>query len=66
MDFIIGLPYSHRQHESICVIVDRMSKSSRFLAVKTTYSAEDYARLYINEIVRFHGVPLSIISDRGP
>ena len=43
-----------------------MTKSSRFLAVKTTYSAEDYAKLYLTEIVRFHGVPLSIISDRGP
>ena len=48
------------------MIVDRVTKSSRFLAVKTTDSAEDYAKLYINEIVRLHGVPLSIISDRGP
>ena len=66
MDFITGLPLTRRQHHSIRVIVDRMTKSSRFLAVKTTYSAEDYARIYINEIVRLHGVPLSIISDRGP
>ena len=66
MDFITVLPCTRRQHESICVIVDRMSKSSRFLAVKTTYSAEYYARIYINDIVRLHGVPLSIISDRGP
>ena len=66
MDFITGLPRTHRQHDSIWVIVDRMTKSSRFLAVKTTYSAEDYARLYINEIVRLDGVPLSIISHRGP
>ena len=43
-----------------------MTKSSHFLAVKTTYSAEDYAKLYLTEIVRLHGVPLSIISDRGP
>ena len=43
-----------------------MTKSSRFLAVKTTYSTEDYARLYSNEIVRLHGVLLCIISDRGP
>ena len=43
-----------------------MTKSSRSLAVKTTYSSEDYAKLYINEIVRFHGFPLFIISDRGP
>ncbi|KAH0697968.1 hypothetical protein KY289_015450 [Solanum tuberosum] len=44
----------------------RVTKSAHFLAVKTTYSAEDYAKLYINEIVRLHGVPLFIISDRGP
>ena len=56
---------SRRQYDSSWVIVDRMTKSSHFLAVKTTYSAEDYARLYINEIVRLHGVHLSIISDRG-
>ncbi|WMV55641.1 hypothetical protein MTR67_049026 [Solanum verrucosum] len=61
-----GLPRTRRQHNSIWVIVDRVTKSSRFLAVKTIDSAEDYAMLYINEIVRLHGVPLSIISDRGP
>ena len=66
MDFIIGLPRTRRQHDSILVIVDRMTKSSRFLAVNTTYLVEDYARLYINEIVRLHGFPLSFISDRGP
>ena len=66
MDFITGLPRIRRQHDSIWVIVDRMTKSSRFLAVKTTYSAEDYVKLNLTEIVRLHGVPLSIISDRGP
>ena len=66
MDFITRLPRTHRQHDSILVIVDRMTKSSRFLEFKTTDSAEDYAKLYINKIVRFHRVPLSIISDRGP
>ncbi|WMV51241.1 hypothetical protein MTR67_044626 [Solanum verrucosum] len=65
MDFITGLPRTRRQHESIWVIVDRVTKSVHFLAVKTTYLAEDYTKLYINEIVRFHEVPLSIISDRG-
>ena len=43
-----------------------MTKSSRFLVVKTTYSVEDYARLYSNEIVSFHGFHLYIISNRGP
>ena len=66
MDFITRLPRTRKQHDSIWVIVDRMTKSSHFLVVKTTYSAEDYVKLYINEIVRLHGVPLSIISDRGP
>ena len=64
--FITRLPRTPRKHNSIRVIVDRVSKSSRFFAVKTTNLAEDYAKLYINEIVRFHGVPLSIISHRVP
>ena len=66
MYFITGLPRTRRHHDSIWVIVDRMTKSSRFLAVKTTYSAEDYAKLYLTGIVRLHGVPLSFMSDRGP
>ena len=61
-----GLPCTCRQHDSIWVIVDRMTKSSRFLVVKTTDSTKDYATLYINEVVRLHGVPFSIISDRCP
>ncbi|XP_019238505.1 PREDICTED: uncharacterized protein LOC109218581 [Nicotiana attenuata] len=65
MDFITGLPRSFRKHDSIWVIVDRLTKSAHFLPVKTTDSAEDYAKLYIKEIVRLHGTPLSIISDRG-
>ena len=50
MYFMIGLPYTRRQHDSIWVLVDRITMSSPFFAVKTTYSAEIYARLYINEI----------------
>ncbi|WMV29868.1 hypothetical protein MTR67_023253 [Solanum verrucosum] len=66
MDFITGLPHTHRQHDSIWVIVDRVTKSAHFLAVNTTNSVEDYTKLYINVIVRLNGVPLSIISDIGP
>ncbi|WMV33347.1 hypothetical protein MTR67_026732, partial [Solanum verrucosum] len=54
-----------RQHDSIWVIVDRISKSAHFLPVKTIDSVEDYAKLYMNEIVRLHGIPWSIISDKG-
>ena len=62
MDFITGLPRTQRKYDSIWVIVDRLTKSANFLPVRTTYSAEDYARLYVREIVRLHGVPTSIIS----
>ena len=65
MDFIRCLPRSHRQHDSIWVIVDRMTKSSHLLIVNTTYSAGDNANLYLQEVVRLHGVLVSIISDRG-
>jgi len=65
MDFIIGLPRSPKQHDCIWLIVDRMTKSAHFSPVKTTHSAEDYAKLYIQEVERLHGVPVSIILDRG-
>ncbi|XP_075099276.1 uncharacterized protein LOC142176106 [Nicotiana tabacum] len=57
-----GLHRSFKKHDSIWVIVDRLTKSAHFLPVRTTDSAEDYAKLYIHEIVRLHG---SIILDRG-
>ena len=47
------------------VIVDSMTKSTHFIPVKSTYRAEDYVRLYIDDIVRSHVIPLSIISDKG-
>ena len=65
MDFVAFLPRTRRQHDSIWVIVDRMTKSAQFIPVKSTYRAEDYARLYIDDIVRWHGIPLSIISEGG-
>ncbi|XP_070011776.1 uncharacterized protein [Nicotiana sylvestris] len=61
----LRLPNSRRKFNSIWVIVDRPTKSAHFLPVRTTYSAEDYVRLYIKKIVRLHEVPFSIISDRG-
>ena len=47
MDFVIGLPPSRCHHDSIWVVVDRLTKSAHFLPVHTSYTAEDYARLYI-------------------
>ncbi|WMV08642.1 hypothetical protein MTR67_002027 [Solanum verrucosum] len=65
MDFIVGSPHTWRQHDSIWVIGDRMTKSAHFIPVKVSFSAEDYVKLYLKEMVRLHGEPLSIISDRG-
>ena len=65
MDFVVGLPRTRTLHDSIWVIVERMTKSANLIPVKSTYKAKDYAKLYIYEIVRCHGISLSIISDRG-
>jgi hypothetical protein len=65
MDFIVGLPLTPRKHDSIWVIVDRLTKTAHFITVHTTYSAERYAEIYIDLIVRLHGVPKTILSDRG-
>ena len=64
MDFVVGLSKTRRHHDCIWVIVDMMTNSSHFIPVKSTYRAEDYARLYIDEIVRWHGIPLCTIFDR--
>ncbi|WMV46630.1 hypothetical protein MTR67_040015 [Solanum verrucosum] len=66
MNFILGLPCTNRQHDSIWVIVDRMKKLAHFIRVKVSYFVKDYAKLYLRDIVRLHGVPLSIIIDRCP
>ena len=66
MDFVVGLPIAPGGYDSIWVIIDRLTKSAHFLPVKTSYSASDYASLYVKEIVKLHGVPASIVSDRGP
>ena len=66
MDFVMGLPKTLKGYNSIWVIVDRLTKSAHFLPVKNTYKMEQYAKLYVQEIVRLHGIPLSIVSDRDP
>ena len=66
MDFVVGLPLTRRKHDSVWVVVDRLTKSSHFLPVRTDYSLDKLAELYIKEIVRLHRIPVSIISDRDP
>ena len=64
-DFVVGLPQNQKQYDSIWVIVDKLTKLTHFILVMSTYSVKDYARIFIDEIVCRHGIPLSIISDRG-
>ena len=54
------------KHNAILVVVDRLTKSAHFISVRDTYEVADVARVFINEIIRFHGVPKKIISDRDP
>ncbi|GJU50285.1 putative reverse transcriptase domain-containing protein [Tanacetum coccineum] len=64
MDFITKLPKTSNRHDTIWVIVDRLTKSAHFIPTRATDSMETLTRLYIKEIVSRHGVPISIISDR--
>jgi hypothetical protein len=63
MDFIVGLPLTARKKDSIWVIVDRLTKTSHFITMHTTYYIQDYAKLYVNQIVRLHRIPKTIVSD---
>lgn len=65
MYFMVGLPQYPKGYDSIWVIVDRLNKLTHFIPVKTTISVAKYAQLYIDELVRLHGVLVSRISDRG-
>ncbi|KAI3676284.1 hypothetical protein L1987_85889 [Smallanthus sonchifolius] len=64
MDFITKLPRTSSGHDSIWVIIDRLTKSAHFLPIHEDYRVEKLARIYIDEIVSRHGIPLNIISDR--
>ncbi|KAJ9541386.1 hypothetical protein OSB04_027892 [Centaurea solstitialis] len=64
MDLITKLPKTPRKFDAIWVIVDRLTKSALFLAIQESSTAEQLAKIYVNEVVSRHGVPVSIISDR--
>ncbi len=64
MDFVMRLSRTHNSHDAVWVIVDRLIKSIHFLLVRMNYSLGRFARLCINYIVKLHGVPVLIVSDR--
>ena len=66
MDFVTHLPWTSRGHDAVWMIVDRFTKSTHFLAVRMTFTLEEFYRLYVREIVWLHGVLVSIVLDRDP
>jgi hypothetical protein len=66
MDFVIGLPRAQSEQDALWIIVDRLTKSAHFLPIKIIDSLDKLAELYVREIVRLYGVPISIVSNRNP
>ena len=66
MNFVTHLPWTSRGHDTVWVIVDWLTKSTHFLAMRMTFTLEEFCRLYIRQIIRLHGVSVSIVSDRDP
>jgi hypothetical protein len=66
MDFIVSLPRTPKGNNSIWVIVDRLTKVAHYVPVKITFGTERLANLYVEHILRLHGAPKSIVSNRGP
>ena len=64
MDFITGLPKTFRQHDSIMVIVYKLSKVNHFIPVKYNYKDVNITHIFLKDIFRLDGVPKVIISDR--
>ena len=64
MDFVTHFPRTQWRHDSVWVIVDRFTKSAHFLAMRLTFTLEEFCRLCIRQIVRLHGVPVFIVSNR--
>ncbi|GJY78997.1 DNA helicase [Tanacetum coccineum] len=66
MDLVTGLPRTLRKNDAIWVVVDRLTKSAHFLPIREGYSASKLAEIFQKEIIRLHGTPVSIVSDRDP
>ena len=64
MDFITCLPTNVKQHDSIIAVVDKLSKSTHFISVKSTYKVVNIADIFMKEIFSLHDVPKVVISDR--
>jgi hypothetical protein len=66
MDFITKLPRTNNQHDSMIVVVDKLTKAAHFIPVKLTHKAINIVDVYMKEIGRLHGIPKTIVFDRDP
>ena len=67
MDFIVGFPRTSKQHDSIMVVVDKLTKAAHFIPLKTTHKETDVADIFLKEVPRLHKIPkvLSLIGTRN-
>ena len=65
MDFVTDLPKSKKHNDSIFVVIDKLSKATHFIPIKSTYKAVNITDIFLKEIFRLHGIPKAIISDRN-
>ena len=66
MDFITRFPVTWRQHDSIMVVVDKLTKETHFILVKSTYKTDAIGKIFMNDIFILHGFPKAIVSERDP
>jgi hypothetical protein len=64
MDFITKFPRTAKQHDSIMVVVDKLTKAAHFIPVKSTHKEANIVDIFMCEVARLHGVPKTIVSDR--
>ena len=65
MDLIDGLSMSKKKHDRVWVVVDRLTKVAHFLGVRSTNSVKELAQIYLDGVVKYHGAPESVTTDRG-
>jgi prephenate dehydrogenase len=66
VDFITKFPITVKQHDSIMVVVDKLTKAAHFIWVKTTHKATDIVEIYMEEIAKLHGGLKEIFPDKDP
>jgi DNA-binding transcriptional regulator WhiA len=66
VDFVTKLPKTMKKNDSIMVVVDKLTKATHFIPVKTTHKAKNIVEIYMKEVSRIHGVPMEIVLDKDP